>query len=210
MRMINRRSDEIQRVVAAAHRLLEALIWALAKIGFPLSLLKCKNFLIYVMGRAHDLFKRGYPFPRCTQAKKYARYRALQISVGAAGSSPTQAAGPPFQIVNQKQLVGLRLDGLWAFHDYMREVQNKARIRTGVISKVGNSRWGLETKVLTITVHVLIESLLNNGLTVAGSAAVVKGFDGANPNVLNPAARRMAGVGVGPKCGRSETRWRAG
>ena len=73
---------------------------------------------------------------------------------------------------------------------------NKLRKRKGVLAKVNNSRWGLENRVLAITVHSLIESILRYGLTVTGSAATMSDLDGINQSILNPEARRVTGVSI--------------
>ena len=77
----------------------------------------------------------------------------------------------------------------------MEELQNKLRIRSSIMAKVGNSKWGLENRILTTTAHALLESLVNYGLTVTGSAATVRDFDMIDTKILNPIARRIAGVG---------------
>ena len=50
--------------------------------------------------------------------------------------------------------------------------------------------------MLTTTVHSLIESILGYGLTVTGSAATAGDLDSINQCILNPVARRVAGVGM--------------
>ena len=66
----------------------------------------------------------------------------------------------------------------------------------GIMTRVGNSRWGLECRILTITAHALIESMVSYGLTVTGSAATPKDVDNMDVQILNPTARRVAGVGM--------------
>ena len=64
-----------------------------------------------------------------------------------------------------------------------------------VFQKVSNSVWGLENRVLTISAHALIESLLNYGLTITGSAASMIEFGNIDKKIMNPIARRITGVG---------------
>ena len=49
---------------------------------------------------------------------------------------------------------------------------------------------------MTITVHALIESILGYGLTLTGSAATMNDLDSIDRCILNPVARRVAGVGM--------------
>ena len=64
-----------------------------------------------------------------------------------------------------------------------------------ILHKVSNSRWGLENRNLTITAQALFGSLLNYGLTVTGSAASLEDFEGMGARILNPVARKIAGLG---------------
>ena len=63
------------------------------------------------------------------------------------------------------------------------------------LRKVGNAKWGLGNRVLTTTVHALIESIINCGLSLTGSPATVEDIERVDTAILNPIARRVAGVG---------------
>ena len=101
----------------------------------------------------------------------------------------------PFQRVTSFKLLGLVLDQVWSFGGHMNDTQRKMKLRTAILQKVSNSVWGLENRILTITVHALLESIINYGLTVIGSAASTEDFESVDKTVLNPVARKVAGVG---------------
>ena len=67
-------------------------------------------------------------------------------------------------------------------------------VRMSILRGLSGLSWGLETRILAITAHALMESVIGFGLTVAGSALSDKGFRQLDSRVLNPAARHIAGV----------------
>ena len=64
-----------------------------------------------------------------------------------------------------------------------------------MLRKVSNATWGLENRVLTITVHALVESVLGYGLSLTGSSTAQEDLVGVDATILNPMARRVTGVG---------------
>ena len=99
-----------------------------------------------------------------------------------------------FESVRCFQLLGLALANDWASHGHMPDTLKKLKVRMAILQKVSNSRWGLENRILTITVHALTESILNYGLTVTGSAATLGDVDRMDTKILNPVAWRVVGV----------------
>ena len=145
-------------MVEQAHKILDALQRVLATLGLALSRPKCKNFVIFQLGRAMGLFKRGDPTTGWMKTKEEARRRALQIMAKQTQQGTTEDLQLPSPGVSSKKLLGLKLDSQWSFHQHMEEMLNKLRMRLGIMAKVGNSKWGLENRVLTTTVHALIEA----------------------------------------------------
>ena len=76
----------------------------------------------------------------------------------------------PFPWKCSFRLLGVVLDCQWVFGEHAASLKTKATKRVGIVNRAGNTTWGLESRILTITVHALIESLFNYGLTVTGSA----------------------------------------
>ena len=93
------------------------------------------------------------------------------------------------------KLLGLTSDDVWSFNSHMSDAQRKMKLRMAILRKVCNSTWGLGNGILTKTAHALIESLFNYGLTAIGPAAPTDEFGSIDKKLLNPAARRVTGVG---------------
>ena len=64
-----------------------------------------------------------------------------------------------------------------------------------VLHKVSSPAWGLGNRILTITAHALVESMVNYGLTLTGSPTTAGDLERMDTAIRNPAARRVAGVG---------------
>ena len=78
----------------------------------------------------------------------------------------------PFPAAESFRLLGMKLDCRRTFREHLKDAREKLRVRRGVLGKVSNTAWGLETRALTTTAHALIESPITYGLTATGSAAV--------------------------------------
>ena len=57
----------------------------------------------------------------------------------------------------------------FAIDDHFKGIAAKAQLREGVLSKVADTRWGIEAGVLKIAHDAVITSLLRYGLVVTGS-----------------------------------------
>ena len=101
----------------------------------------------------------------------------------------------PFPTTESCRVQGLQLDYVWTFRDHMTEARRKLRVRQTVLNKASNAKWGLGNRILTTTAHALIESPLNHGPTVTGSAATENDLQQVITCILNPTAWRIAGVG---------------
>ena len=183
-------------VAEIANKLGKILHEVLREIGLQLSSTKCKNFIVQLLRGTMQLFKRCDPTSRWFKGKEKIRQKALQAK-DEKGSEKAQggAVSLPFQSEMSFKLLGLTLDNVWSFHTHMSDTQRKMRMRIAILNKVSNSVWGLENRILTITVHALIESLFSYGLTVTGSASPLEDFEDIDKQILNPVARRVTGVG---------------
>ena len=76
----------------------------------------------------------------------------------------------------------------------MKDIQMKLRVRRAILRKVGGTSWGLENRILTTTAHALVESVINYGLTIAGSSASEEDMRSLDTRVMNPVARHITGV----------------
>ena len=74
------RGADPEKVVEAAHRLIEVLTRVLQEIGLTLSAQKCKNFLMFARSQVLNLFKRSAPSSRWMKTKESARMKALSAS----------------------------------------------------------------------------------------------------------------------------------
>ena len=61
---------------------------------------------------------------------------------------------------------------------------------------MANTLWGLETRILSITTHALIESVINYGLAVYGTHCMQETVEKMDSTVSNKAARRALGTGI--------------
>ena len=140
-------------LIEQARRLRDVLQKVLAKLGLALGLPKCESFVILLQGGAMGLFKRSDPTTRWMQTREEARHRALRRLPNKTLQGITKDLQMPFLGVHSIKLLGLKLDSQWSFHQRMEGMQNKPRIRSGMMAKVGNSKWGLGNRVLTTTAH---------------------------------------------------------
>ena len=70
-----------------------------------------------------------------------------------------------------------------------------ARLLT-ILNRVGNSIWGLESRILAITTHSLPESLAGCGLAVTGTHITKGEIDMIDASTLKKAERRLDGTGA--------------
>ena len=107
----------------------------------------------------------------------------------------TQEKLLPYRNTQDLKLLGLSLDGCWAFHGHVESMLKELRVRMAAVRKVSNCTWGLENRVLATTVHALVESVINYGLTLTGSPISTDDLGRLDTMILNPVARRVTGVG---------------
>ena len=191
------KGKEMSKVVEMADKLAGILKEVLRQLGLTLSIEKCRNFLIQVGENAIRLFKRGNPTSRWFKTKEKVRKTAMQAEEAAQmGSMKTgENSKLPYQDSGNFKLLGLTLDSQWAFHGHHTGLLKKLRVRSAVLRKVSNTKWGLENRILTITVHALIESVIGYGLSLTGSSISVEDMEKMDTVVLNPMARRVTGLG---------------
>ena len=186
----------MQDMMQTARKLGRILDSVLREIGLKLSIQKCKNFIMQALAGAIKQFKRGDPRSKWFRAKEVTRQNAVRsLEIPADKDASDGTAAMPYQNADGFKLLGLTLDNKWAFHDHMSSMQRKLRVRMAIVRKVSNSTWGLENRILTTTVHALVESLFNYGLTVTGSAMSLEDLEDVDKKILNQVARRVAAVG---------------
>ena len=66
------------------------------------------------------------------------------------------------------ELLGVALHCEWNFGQHLVEARAEALRRFGVMAKVGNAVWGMESRILSITAHSLVDSVISYGLATAG------------------------------------------
>ena len=99
------------------------------------------------------------------------------------------------------KLLAVMLDCQWAFEEHIQEVRKEAIKRLFVLHRVATTTWGLETRILSITTHALLESVVNYGLSSYGtqrSPFLAKKTDSI---ILNKAAREIAGTSTAVRRG---------
>ena len=130
------------------------------------------------------------------RAKGISRRNASQsLSASKRNDADAEALGLPYQYADNFDFPGLTLDIKWAFHDHIRAMKRKLKVRLVVLRKVGNSSWGSENCILTTTVRALMEGLFNYGLTVTVPAICLGDLDRADTKMLNREARRVGAAG---------------
>ena len=77
----------------------------------------------------------------------------------------------------------------------MKEMYKKAVRRMAIINKVAHTKWGMESRILTVTTHALVESLVNYGLAVTGSNISTIDQSRVDSSILSRVARKIVGVG---------------
>ena len=75
-------------------------------------------------------------------------------------------------------------------------IGNKVAKRLNVLSKVGSSARGFESRILAVTVHSLIESIINYGLAATGTHVDAYEMRRIDTQILNRAARKVVGTNI--------------
>ena len=93
------------------------------------------------------------------------------------------------------RLLGVILDHHWTFAEHIKELKAKAKRRLVILNKVGNTNWGFESRIMSITTHSLIESVTNYGLASFGRHLWDRDRSSVDTTILNKAARKVVGTG---------------
>ena len=193
-------------MVARAEILAEVLGRVLQQVGLHLSPAKCKNFIIQILYQQMGLPQRRVGPTRWHQKKEKIRVTALRAQrEGKEGRQELVKSERrlPFEECGSFRLLCLQLDEHWSIGGHIAEVQKKMRARMSILRRLSGLNWGLETRILTITAHALMESVIGCGLTMTGSALRGKDFRRLDARVLNPVARNI--TGVSPTTGKEVT-----
>ena len=82
------------------------------------------------------------------------------------------------------------------FDEHIRGLHSKATKKLSALNRVASSVWGFESRILSITVHALVESVVNYGLPVYGAHYGSHRAEEKDRSILNKAARKVAGTGI--------------
>ena len=169
----------------------------LEQAGPRLSPAKCTNFLIRILSQQISLPKRRAGPSRWRQNKERLRATALKARQdGEEGQVEQEKSSPKllFDANEDFRLLGLQLDEHWSSRSHIEEVKKKTGVRLTILRRLSGLNRGPETRILAITEHALMESVIGYGLTNTGSALSRKDFRQWDTRVLNPVARHITGV----------------
>ena len=107
-----------------------------------------------------------------------------------------QQATHPFKWVYSFKLLRVILDCGWIFHQHFQELRGKLVERLQAMRKVSGAAWGLECRILAITTHALIESVVGYGLATTGAHVNEQELRNLDTLFLNKAARRAVGTHI--------------
>ena len=102
----------------------------------------------------------------------------------------------PFPLRFSFRLLGIILDCQWSFREHVTGLRAKAIKRLGIFNRVGNTTWGLESRILAITAHSLVESVVGYGLAVYGVHTGQLDAHQIDTGILTRVARRAVGTGI--------------
>ena len=74
----------------------------------------------------------------------------------------------PFNWVRSFKLLGVVLESEWEFEQHLEEAKVHAMKRWAVQNKVGNAVWGMGSRILSVTAHSLVGSVVSYGLATTG------------------------------------------
>ena len=86
----------------------------------------------------------------------------------------TQEICLPFPWSYSFRLLGVVVDCGWRFHQHFVELQSKLARRPQAMRKVSGTVWGLESRILAVTAHALLGSVVGYGLATTGSRAMLQ------------------------------------
>ena len=74
----------------------------------------------------------------------------------------------PYPWTYSFKLLGVVLDCHWNFRAHFEEVRKKAAKRIHIIQRVSGTVWGMESRILAVSTHALVESVVNYGFATTG------------------------------------------
>ena len=80
----------------------------------------------------------------------------------------------PFRWTYSFKLLGVILACRWTFHQHLMELRGRLVRRLQALKKLSGAVWGLESRILAVTAHASIESIVQYGLATTGTHAGVQ------------------------------------
>ena len=187
-------------VITLSKELSEALLEVLKKLDLEVAKPKCNNFLIEGMkGEEKTAAKRDKNKSRLQKKEKERKRLTMRKALDRLqnqkkGGAENKEEELPFNWVQSFKLLGVILDNEWKFDQHREEAKAKARKRFVVLTKVGNAVWGMESRILSVTAHSLVESVVSYGLATTGKGWDESGAEQLDRAVLNKTARKVVGT----------------
>ena len=199
-------ADDVSAAVAHEKRkaaihiawlLKDAILTNFGDLHLEIAIRKCNNFL---MEKGTDKMVQNQrrstrPLNRSLKEQKRKRMSRDLDKIVAETEEGGEKADLPFQWSYCYRLLGVILDCHWAFEEHLKVLKTKAERRQAILRRVSNTRWGLETRILSITTHSLVESVVSYGLATYGAHILEQDARAVDTRVLNRAARRVVGTG---------------
>ena len=167
-------------VLELAWILTEILLKALEEIDLEVSIPKCHNFLVDFIADVLGIKKarktgknRSIEYEAERESKKRRMRHAIDKLLAHTNEEANNSERP-FPLKFSFRLLGIIVDCQWAFREHLQNVRSKAIRRYNIIKRVANTSWGLEGRILAITTHSLMESVINYGLAIMGSHASLR------------------------------------
>ena len=102
----------------------------------------------------------------------------------------------PLKWVFSFKLLGVIIDCGWTFRQHFVELRGRLVRRLQALRKVSGAVWGLENRILAVTAHALIESIIGYGMATTGAHATPQELREIDTRFLNKAARRVVGTNI--------------
>ena len=148
----------------------------MVKLDLDVVVPKCQNFLVEGGGEGKlridtDKDKRNEE----RKSKELKKFK-MNATLDALEDEAAEGKGKelPLRWVYSSKLLGIILDGNWNFGGQLSKMRSKIATILQVLAKVGNTMWELESRILSIMTHALIESIVCYGLATTGSRWTVK------------------------------------
>ena len=140
------------------------------RLDLDVSRPKCNNVLIESGRRGETLDiesdKKNHK-RKITEQKKFEMNQALAcLQLQKQGWVATRL---PFQEVYSLKLLGAALYCEWSSVQHLVEARAETQERFRALTKVGNTVWGAESRILSVTAHSLLESAVSHGLAITGT-----------------------------------------